>query len=119
MFRFALELGTVDRIELQTVVAAPVKYPGWSDDVSTIAESNLIAKIPTLVLGNNGDGVYDSKAIRDILEDRALINKRSDPQLHDWRLKTLHSCADGLIEAQVLILYEKKIRAGNHISHQT
>jgi glutathione S-transferase len=119
VYELAFGLDTADRIELQTVVVAPVKYSEWSDDVSTVAKSNLIATISTLVLGNNGDGVYDSKAICDILEDGALVNKRSDLQPHDWRLKTLHSWADGFVDAQVLILYEENIRAGNHISHQT
>jgi len=118
VYMFALELGTADRIELQTVVVAPVKYPGWSDDVPTVAESNPLAKLPTLVVGNNGDGVYDSKVICDFLEDEALAGKRSDLQQRNWRLRTLHSCADGMMDAQVLILYEKKIRAENHISFQ-
>ncbi|KAH0124059.1 hypothetical protein KCU66_g7805, partial [Aureobasidium melanogenum] len=94
VYMFALELGTADRIELQTVVVAPVKYPGWSDDVPTVAESNPLAKLPTLVLGNNGDGVYDSKVICDFLEDEALTNKRSDLGPLNWRLRTLHGCAD-------------------------
>ncbi|KAG9877533.1 hypothetical protein KCV05_g21715, partial [Aureobasidium melanogenum] len=115
---FALELGTADRIELQTVVVAPVKYPGWSDDVPTVAESNPLAKLPTLVLGNNGDGVYDSKVICDFLEDEALTNKRSDLGPLNWRLRTLHGCADGMMDAQVLIFYEKKIRAENNIAYQ-
>jgi glutathione S-transferase len=118
VYMFALELGIADRIELQTVVVAPVKYPGWSDDVPTVAESNPLAKLPTLVLGDNGDGVYDSRVICDFLEDEALTNKRSDHQQRNWRLRTLHSCADGMMDAQVLILYEKKIRAENHISFQ-
>jgi glutathione S-transferase len=118
VYMFALELGTADRIELQTVVVAPVKYPGWSDDVPTVAESNPLAKIPTLVVGNNGDGVYDSKVICDFLGIEAMVNKRSDHQQRNWRLRTLHSCADGMMDAQVLILYEKKIRAENHISFQ-
>jgi hypothetical protein len=61
MYMFALGMDTADRIELQIVVVAPVKYFEWSDDVSNVAESNLIATIPTLVLGNNGDSVHDSK----------------------------------------------------------
>ncbi|KAI5237983.1 hypothetical protein E4T43_07719 [Aureobasidium subglaciale] len=118
VYMLALELGTADRIELQTVVVAPVKYPGWSDDVPTVAESNPLAKLPTLVLGNNGDGVYDSKVICDFLEHEALMNKRSDPKRHNWRLRTLHGCADGMLDAQVLILYEKKIRAENNVAYQ-
>jgi len=118
VYMFALELGTADRIELQTVVVAPVEYPGWSDDVPTVAESNPLAKLPTLVVGNNGDGVYDSKVICDFLEDEALVNKRSDLQPRNWRLRTLHGCADGMMDAQVLILYEKKIRAENNILFQ-
>ncbi|CAD0109238.1 unnamed protein product [Aureobasidium uvarum] len=118
VYMVALELGTADRIELQTVVVAPVKYPGWSDDVPTVAESNPLAKLPTLVLGNNGDGVYDSKVICDFLEDEALTDKRSDPRPRNWRLRTLQACADGMMEAQVLILYEKKIRAENNIAYQ-
>ncbi|KAI4729028.1 hypothetical protein E4T49_03102 [Aureobasidium sp. EXF-10728] len=117
-YMVALELGTANRIELQTVVVAPVEYPGWSDDVPTVAESNPLAKLPTLVLGNNGDGVYDSKVICDFLEDEALTNKRSDHPPRNWRLRTLHACADGMMEAQVLILYEKKIRAENNIAYQ-
>ncbi|KAI4749113.1 hypothetical protein E4T50_00646 [Aureobasidium sp. EXF-12298] len=118
VYMLALELGTADRIDLQTVVVAPVEYPGWSDDVSTVAESNPLAKLPTLVLGKNGDGVYDSKVICDFLEDEALVNKRSDLRPRNWRLRTLHGCADGMMEAQVLIFYEKKIRAENNISFQ-
>ncbi|THW39838.1 hypothetical protein D6D21_07114 [Aureobasidium pullulans] len=118
VYMLAVELGTADRIELQTVVVAPVEYPGWSDDVPTVAESNPLAKLPTLVLGNNGDGVYDSKVICDFLEDEALTNKRSDPQPRNWRLRTLHGCADGMMDAQVLILYEKKIRAENNLLYQ-
>ena len=118
VYMLALELGTADRIELQTVVVAPVEYPGWSDDIPTVAESNPLAKLPTLVLGNNGDGVYDSKVICDFLEDEAMVNKRSDPQPRNWRLRTLHGCADGIMDAQVLILYEKKIRAENNILFQ-
>lgn len=118
VYMFALELGTADRIKLQTVVVAPVKYPGWSDDVPTVAESNPLAKLPTLVLGNNGDGLYDSKVICDFLEDEALTNKRSDLRPRNWRLRTLHGCADGMMDAQVLILYEKKIRAENNIAYQ-
>ncbi|KAH0272249.1 hypothetical protein KCU91_g6823, partial [Aureobasidium melanogenum] len=118
VYMFALELGTADRIELQKVVVAPVKYPGWSDDVPTVAESNPLAKLPTLVLGNNGDGIYDSQVICDFLEDEALTNKRSDLQPRNWRLRTLHGCADGMMDAQVLIFYEKKIRAENNIAYQ-
>ncbi|KAG9641118.1 hypothetical protein KCU64_g12673, partial [Aureobasidium melanogenum] len=118
VYMFALELGTADRIELQTVVVAPVKYPGWSDDVPTVAESNPLAKLPTLVFGNNGDGIYDSKVICDFLEDEALTNKRSDLGPRNWRLRTLHGCADGMMDAQVLIFYEKKIRAENNIAYQ-
>ncbi|KAI5206147.1 hypothetical protein E4T39_02745 [Aureobasidium subglaciale] len=118
VYMFALELGTADRIELQTVVVAPVKYPGWSDDVPTVAESNPLAKLPTLVLGHNGDGVYDSKVICDFIEYEALTNKRSDPKPLNWRLRTLHGCADGMLDAQVLILYEKKIRAENNVAYQ-
>ncbi|KAG9701510.1 hypothetical protein KCU69_g7323, partial [Aureobasidium melanogenum] len=118
VYMFALELGTADRIELQTVVVAPVKYPGWSDDVPTVAESNPLAKLPTLIFGNNGDGIYDSKVICDFLEDEALTNKRSDLGPRNWRLRTLHGCADGMMDAQVLIFYEKKIRAENNIAYQ-
>lgn len=115
---YALEQGTADRIELQTVVVAPVEEAGWSDDIPIVAESNPLAKLPTMVVGNNGDGVYDWKVICNFLEDEAMVNKRSGLQSCNWRLRTLHGCADGMMDAQVLFLYEKKTRAENNILFQ-
>lgn len=118
VYMLALELGIENRIELQQVVVAPVEYPGWSDNNALVAESNPLAKIPTLVLGNTGDGVYDSRMICDFLEAEALTNKRSDLGSRNWRLKTLHACADGMLDSQVLVVYEKKIRAENNVEYQ-
>lgn len=118
VYMVALEMGLQDRIELQTVVVAPIKYPGWSDDNDRVARSNPLAKIPTLVVDKDGDGIYDSRNICDFLEDEALTKKRSDHKSRNWRLKTLHACADGMLDAQVLIVYERKIRAENNVEFQ-
>ena len=114
VYMLAREIGLEQRIELKTVVVAPVFYPGWSDNNADVAVYNPLAKIPTLVVGDgDNDGIYDSRMICDFLETEAHTRPSSN-----WRLRTLHACADGILDALNLIIYEKKIRAENNVKFE-
>ncbi|GAB7347524.1 hypothetical protein MBLNU459_g4422t2 [Dothideomycetes sp. NU459] len=114
VYMYARELGLDGQISLQSVHVAPIHYPGWSDNNLDVAVYNPLAKLPTLVV-ESGDGIYDSKMICDYLEARAQAKTGSADVKPNWRLKTLQACADGILDAQVQIVYEKKIRAENKV----
>lgn len=119
----ALELGIASRLQLEEVVVAPIPYKGWSDNNDEVGKFNPMAKIPTLVPGEHGDGIYDSRTICEYLEEQGeVVGAKAvadTDHVKRWRLKTLHACADGLLDAQVLIIYENKIRAENGVRFQT
>lgn len=95
-------------------MVAPIHYPGWSDNVDEVALVNPLAKLPTLVPEDFPEGIFDSRTICDFLEAKAESSARQGAQEKDdryWKLKTLHACADGLLDARVLVTYELRIRA--------
>ncbi|KAI9685356.1 MAG: hypothetical protein M1822_004487 [Bathelium mastoideum] len=116
VYMFAIELGLDQNIALDTVVVAPIPYPGWSDNNEEVSKFNPVAKIPALVPAAHGDGIYDSRTITDfLLEISATRPSESADNKQRWRLKTLHALADAMLDAFVLIVYENKIRAENGI----
>lgn len=116
VYMVAVEPGIAHLIALDKVVVAPIPYPGWSDDNEKVAEYNPVAKIPTLVLETSGDGIHDS---REIVEYLVEISQTRPIEITDvrlkWRLKSLGSLANAILDAHVLIVYENKIRAENGI----
>ncbi|KAF2437117.1 hypothetical protein EJ08DRAFT_644644 [Tothia fuscella] len=111
----ALEYGLADTITLQKVVVCPTHYPGWSDNVpDLVAAGNPLAKIPTLVIQHleNGDiPIFDSRVICGFLRDISGDKSGSSGYLEQAREGTLLSIADGILDAQILITYELRIRA--------
>lgn len=90
------QLGTVD---IQDVVTSPITP---SPDVQA---SNPLAKIPALERGD-GPTLYDSRVICAYLDDRFQAG------LYDggWDTKILEATADGIMDAAVLMSYEKRMR---------
>lgn len=108
VFMLAYELDLTKHITLQKVVVCPVPFPGWSDNNGDVSVYNPMTKIPCLIPDDVPDGVFDSKAICEYLENLAAINRNKDKKY--WQLRTLHACADGMMDAAVLIAYEVRIR---------
>jgi len=101
----ARELGLWDAIEV-----VPTKWPlDWAyrtiDFTPGLAESNPVARIPTLVT-DDGVELGDSTLICQYLDSRApgrLIPAGDDA----WRMWSLYAVADGILEAQVAMRAEK------------
>lgn len=108
VFVLAHELGLAKYITLQKVVVCPVPIEGWSDNNKDVSVFNPMAKIPCLIPENVSDGIYDSNVICEYLEDLASVTRKKDARY--WQLHTLHACADGIMDAAVLITYEVRIR---------
>jgi len=69
---------------------------------------NPLGKIPVLVT-DDGSALYDSRVICRYLDDLAGAGLYP-PAPRLWQALTLESAADGVTEAAVLIVYERRIR---------
>lgn len=99
-----LECGLQDRIPVVSVSGTPLA-PG-----SMPVAQNPLGKIPTLEL-DDGRALYDSRVISrylDQLSGRGLYPAAEDPAL--WEVLTLEATADGIMDAAVLMAYERRLR---------
>lgn len=71
------------------------------------AAANPLGKIPALVRPD-GPAIYDSRVICRYLVARAGADFYPEDRL--WDVLTLEATADGLLEAAVLMVYEKRLR---------
>lgn len=108
-------LGLSDRI---SVVMADTQDPG--DD---LRQQNPLGKIPVLLL-EDGQAIYDSRVIVDYL-DHLAGGGRIIPASAKARFEslTLQALADGITDAAILQVYEKRFRdpaqqSANWLSHQ-
>ncbi|KAF2007497.1 hypothetical protein P154DRAFT_614838 [Amniculicola lignicola CBS 123094] len=108
VFMTALEHGLEQFITLEKAVVCPVPFPGWSDNVEDVAVFNPMAKIPCLIPENVPDGIFDSRIICEYLESLTSVPPKNNTR--HWELRALHACADGIMDAGVLQVYEKRIR---------
>lgn len=109
VFMTALELNLASAITLEKVVVCPVPFPGWSDNNDTVSQSNPLTKIPCLIVEGMEDGIYDSNIICEYLETLANVKHNNSSPAY-WKQRTLHAAANGIMDAAVLIAYEKRIR---------
>jgi glutathione S-transferase len=115
VYLLALELGLANAISLEKVVVAPVPYPGWSDNnLDVAAAGNPVAKVPTLVV-DFVDGpvrLFDSKVICEYLLAKAGNTDDGEPrnERDKLRLKTAHACCDAITDAEIICIYEDRIR---------
>ena len=94
------ETGQADDVETVTVTAAP----GGTD--ATLKAANPVGKIPALVR-DEGPTLYDSKVICRYLDARAKAGLYPE---NGWETLVLEATADALMEAAVLMVYEKRFR---------
>ena len=95
------ETGLIDDTTLVEVSTTPVN----SADEAVAA--NPSGKIPSLVL-EDGSSVYDSRIICRYLNDRAGTDLY--PNVEIWKILTLEATADAIMDAAVLMTYERRIR---------
>ena len=95
------ETGQAADVALKTVVAAP---GGTGPDLSA---ANPLGKIPALVR-EDGPTLYDSRVICRFLDARA---QSSLYPAGKWETLVLEATADGIMDAAVLMIYEKRFRA--------
>ena len=88
-----------------------------NDPADSIRRQNPLGKIPTLVL-DDGTAYYDSRVILEYLDHRAgggkIIPHETKARFAALRLQAL---ADGMTDAQILVLYETRWRpAEQHVA---
>lgn len=88
-----------------------------TDPLDPLRQQNPLGKIPTLVL-DDGETLYDSRVILAYLDHLAGGNKLYpvDPMQRIATLK-LEALADGIMDAALLQVYEKRYRQEHERSH--
>ena len=97
----ALETGQDGDIAFISKVAVP----GGADD--EMRGANPLGKIPALIR-DDGPALYDSRVICRYLDERAMAGLYP---ANDFDALVLEATADGMMEAALSIVYEKRFRA--------
>lgn len=106
-----LETGLDDRVEKETVAITPLN-PG-----DVVPAVNPLGKVPCLIT-DSGDSLFDSRVITrylDTLHDGAKLYPEGAAL---WPVLTLEAAADGMLEAAVLMVYERLLRADGQKSNE-
>lgn len=103
-----LETGQMDDVELVDVVTTPL------DTDPRVAAANPIGKIPTLVR-DDGPPIYDSRVICRYFDARGDAGLY--PESHLWETLTLEATADAIMDAAILMVYERRVRPLEHVFH--
>ena len=96
------EAGRTDQVKEISVNAVAV---GEAD--SALIEANPLGKIPALVL-DDGSALFDSRVIIRFLDQSFGLGLY--PEDRQWDVLTLEAMADAMMEAGVLMVYEKRFR---------
>lgn len=99
-------LGLTDRIRIEMT--------DTSDPSDTIRKQNPLGKIPALIL-EDGSVLFDSPVILEYLDTLAgggkIIPREGAAR---WDALRLHALADGIMDAALLLVYEKRYRPEEH-----
>ncbi len=95
------EAGLSDQVDVLLVGTTPVATD------AQVAAANPVGKIPTLIR-DEGPALYDSRVICRYLDARADVAFYPEARL--WEVLTLEATADGIMDAAVLMTYERRIR---------
>ncbi len=104
----ALMLGLMDRIE--------IKRADTMDPEDSMRRENPLGKIPILIL-DDGARIYDSRVICEYLDALAGGGKTFPAGAARWPALTLQALGDGITDAAILEVYEKRYRP-EEIRHQ-
>jgi len=101
----AHERGLAERIELMTALTSPL-----NPHAEAVRDNpNPLAKIPSLTL-DDGSALYDSRVIAEYLDQIAGAKLFPPPGPHRWTALRQQALADGLLDAAILIRYERVLR---------
>jgi glutathione S-transferase len=85
-----------------------------NDPADTVRQQNPLGKIPVLVI-EDGTTLFDSRVILEYLDHRAgggkIIPREPGARFAALRMQAL---ADGMTDAQILVLYEARWRPAEH-----
>ncbi|MGI3170153.1 glutathione S-transferase [Pseudooceanicola sp. C21-150M6] len=95
------ECGLGAQVEFVSVATTPVKTD------PQLKAANPLGKLPALVR-EDGPAIYDSRVICRYLND--LGGGTLYPQGRIWDVLTLEATADGIMEAGILMVYERRVR---------
>ncbi|MFD1341001.1 glutathione S-transferase [Litorisediminicola beolgyonensis] len=95
------ETGQTDAVEIVKVTASPMEPD------AALTGVNPIGKVPALVRPD-GPTLYDSRVICRYLDARA--GGALYPESRIWEVLTLEATGDGLLEAALAIVYERRFR---------
>lgn len=98
------ETGLIDQIPEIPVKTSPMAT------APEVAAANPVGKIPAL-LRDEGPAIYDSRVICRYLDDHAEAGLYSHSRL--WEVLTLEATADGIMDAAVAMVYERRFRPEN------
>lgn len=95
------ECGMLDQVELVATATTPVNTD------AALKSSNPLGKLPALIR-DDGPAVYDSRVITRYLDHVGGGSLYPDARI--WDVLTLEATGDGIMEAGVLMVYEKRVR---------
>src|SRR5690242_20251590 len=95
----AHELGLADRIDLVPTRVETV--------VADVAADNPLGRVPALVLPD-GTTLFDSLVIAEFLHETGGGTLFPRPGPERWRTLTLHALAQGIIDAAIAIVAERR-----------
>lgn len=99
----AHEHGIFDQLELVPAAITPVAPS------AAVAEANPVGKIPALVL-EDGSSLFDSAVIVEYLDHVGGGSLLPAAGPARWRALRLQAVADGLMDAAILVRYERGVR---------
>lgn len=102
------ELNLMDTVREVEVTATPTETP-----TEALIAANPVGKIPTLVR-LDGPALYDSRVITRFLNAHAGGALYPDARL--WEVLTLEATADGIMDAAVSMVYERRWRPDDKVS---
>ncbi len=104
----AHELGIADKLELTFLRPTPTKAD------SELSKVNPLNKIPALLL-DDGTVLYDSSVIVEYLSSLAWGKPLLPASgLERFRVRRLEALSDGILEAGILVFYERASRPEEH-----
>ena len=125
-YLMAIERHMSDLVSFQKVVVAPVQYQGWSTHNELVGKYNPSNKIPCLILNPNSSD-NDNDSTSNISTEQAIFDSRVICEYFDsfspeyslsrtnhasfFGDKTLLAAVNGGIDAEILVVYEERLRA--------
>lgn len=123
----AIERHLAEFISFQKVVVAPVHYEGWSTHNELVGKYNPSNKIPCLLVdpdSSDPQAIFDSRVICEYFDSfsseyqmQLQVDSDQDQASRTtfFANKTTLAAVNGAIDAEILVIYEERLRADKGI----